>query len=50
MSNQPRFNAAALEAGADVHVPEVAARPTSRAYKHVSWLSATTNHPSAVMP
>jgi hypothetical protein len=49
VSNQPGPNPAALEAGADVHVPEVAARPTRRAYKG-PWLSATNNHPSAVMP
>src|SRR5262245_32553098 len=39
MSNQPCSNAAALEASAEVHVPEVAARPTSRAYKRLVALS-----------
>jgi hypothetical protein len=39
LSNQPGSNPAALEAGADVQVPEVAARPTSRAYKSPVALS-----------
>jgi hypothetical protein len=39
VSNQPASNPAALEAGADVHGPEVAARPTSRAYKRPVALS-----------
>jgi hypothetical protein len=39
VSNQPGSNPAALEAEPDVHVPEVAARPTSRAYKRPVALS-----------
>jgi hypothetical protein len=39
VSNQPGSNPAALEAGADAPVPEVAARPTSRAYERPVALS-----------